>query len=195
MIILSIETAIVRGSLSIVADGRQIAGWTSETDGLRAEQLMSRIDGLLRSTGLARTKLGAIAVSSGPGSFTGIRIGLAAALGLKDALGIALVTVPALEAIAFTYEHTGMVAVPMGRGGAAAQRFVSGQPVGQPTSIALDDLFNAAPANELLLYPDITLESGTGIRTFDRNIAFAIATIAKRQPSSHSAPIFLSKGY
>ena len=79
MIILSIETAIVGGSLSIVADGRQIAGWTSETDGLRAEQLMSRIDGLLRSTGLARTKLGAIAVSSGPGSFTGIRIGLAAA--------------------------------------------------------------------------------------------------------------------
>jgi tRNA threonylcarbamoyl adenosine modification protein YeaZ len=191
--ILSIEAAIAGGSLCLASDGHQIAGWAGESDGLRAEHLMSKIDALLISVDLDRSSLGTIAVSSGPGSFTGIRVGMATALGLRAALRIPLVSLSALESVAFTYQHTGIVAVPMGRGGAAAQEFVDGLPVEQPYSIAVDDLAMAPPASKLLIHPDLCPEGDQDVVLFDPNVALAIAKTASAHPGRNSAPIFVSK--
>jgi tRNA threonylcarbamoyladenosine biosynthesis protein TsaB len=99
--ILAIECAVGRGSLAIVDRGSVIASTldTAESPS-RAEELMIAIDGLIRRSGIALTELELIAVSTGPGSYSGIRIGVATALGLKTALNIPCIGVPILEAMA-----------------------------------------------------------------------------------------------
>lgn len=65
-----------------------------------AERLMAVIDEALAKAGVAYADLGAVAVSIGPGSFTGVRVGVAAARGLALALGVPAVGVTTLEALA-----------------------------------------------------------------------------------------------
>lgn len=65
-----------------------------------AEHLIGVIDAALDEAGLAYAQLDAIAVSVGPGSFTGVRVGVATARGLALALGVPAIGVPTLEALA-----------------------------------------------------------------------------------------------
>lgn len=193
MMILGIEAAIGGGSLSLQTDGREISAWTGNDDGLRAEHLISRIDDLLASVGVATGKLGTIAVSVGPGSFTGIRIAMATAMGMKAALDIHLSSLSALEAIAYAYQHTGIVAVPIGRGGAAAQRFEKGSPIEPPYGVSVNDLFESRSGSDLLLHPELASESDDSVSRCDRNIATAIALMASAGIAANAEPIFLSK--
>ena len=80
---------------------------------------------MLTASGVSRHDLDLIAVSAGPGSFTGIRIGIATALGLKTGLGVKMSSVSALEAMAATHKDAGEfhVAVPVGRNSICVQRF------------------------------------------------------------------------
>jgi tRNA threonylcarbamoyladenosine biosynthesis protein TsaB len=66
----------------------------------RGQSLMPAVDGLLSAHGLRPSDLGAIAVDLGPGSFTGIRVGVATAKALATALSVPLVGVTSLEALA-----------------------------------------------------------------------------------------------
>ena len=68
-----------------------------------SESIMDAIDTLLRMAGVARTELEAVACMEGPGSFTGLRIGFAAAKGLALALGIPIISVPTLDCMAFSF--------------------------------------------------------------------------------------------
>ncbi len=64
------------------------------------EWLPAAITDTLRFAGIGASRLSAVAVSAGPGSFTGLRIGMASAKGLALALGIALIAVPTFDAMA-----------------------------------------------------------------------------------------------
>ena len=66
----------------------------------RAVRVLEDADELLRATGVERTELSAIVVGTGPGSFTGMRLGLAAARGLALALGLPVAGVSTLDALA-----------------------------------------------------------------------------------------------
>ena len=65
-----------------------------------AEKLMGSIEHTLNASEITVKELGAIAVSSGPGSFTGLRIGMSAAKGLALGAGLAIIAVPTFEALA-----------------------------------------------------------------------------------------------
>ncbi len=65
-----------------------------------AEKLFEAIDGCLRASGISAGELNAIAVSSGPGSFTGLRIGMSASKGMAFASSLPIITVPTFEAMA-----------------------------------------------------------------------------------------------
>ncbi len=100
MLVLGIETATRQGSIALAREGEAFAIVPLLERGAHARDLIVRIDGLLREAGLESDALQGIAVSSGPGSFTGVRIGMATAQGLAYALRIGLAGISTLEALA-----------------------------------------------------------------------------------------------
>ncbi len=100
MVILALDTATDRGCLALVAGERLLGEVSLESQGTYLTRLLPRLDGLLRATGQRLEDLGAIAVSRGPGNFTGLRIGLATAKALAYALGCPLVGLSTLEVLA-----------------------------------------------------------------------------------------------
>ncbi|MCF7912900.1 MAG: tRNA (adenosine(37)-N6)-threonylcarbamoyltransferase complex dimerization subunit type 1 TsaB [Candidatus Cloacimonetes bacterium] len=100
MNILGIETSSSWGSVAVVKDDRIVFSSYLDIKVTHSERLLPQIDTALRSSSLALADLDAIAISNGPGSFTGIRIGLAAAKGLCFADEIPLYPVNTLRVLA-----------------------------------------------------------------------------------------------
>jgi tRNA threonylcarbamoyladenosine biosynthesis protein TsaB len=97
---LAIETSSRVGSLALVADGR-IVGEETFPHGLKhAAEMVPRIDSLLQAQGWTPPQLEEIHVSIGPGSFTGLRIGITFAKALAWATGAKLVAVPSMSVLA-----------------------------------------------------------------------------------------------
>jgi tRNA threonylcarbamoyladenosine biosynthesis protein TsaB len=104
MRVLALSTSTPQGSVAVVEDGPggpRVLGAASYED-LRghAERLFAAIDAALAAAGLGREAIGALACDVGPGSFTGVRVGVSAAKGIALALGIGVVGVGSLEAMA-----------------------------------------------------------------------------------------------
>jgi tRNA threonylcarbamoyladenosine biosynthesis protein TsaB len=106
MRVLAVDTTGAHGSVAIVAGGdlEGILG-ARETSPKHAESLLPTIEQLLRILSLELAEIDGFAVAVGPGSFTGLRIGIAAVEGLSFATGKPAVGVSALEATAFRYRH------------------------------------------------------------------------------------------
>lgn len=100
MIVLGLETSTAVCGVAAVSD----EGWSVERsvveEHIHSEKLLTLVDYLLREATITCKDLSAIAVSIGPGSFTGLRIGLSSAKGLCYALEKPLVTVPTFDAVA-----------------------------------------------------------------------------------------------
>lgn len=99
--ILCIETATTNCSVALEKEGKLIAlkeDYSSNYS--HAEQLHLFIDSILKENNLEPKDLTAVAVSKGPGSYTGLRIGVSAAKGLCFALDIPLISIPTLTSLA-----------------------------------------------------------------------------------------------
>jgi len=113
-LILSIETATTNCSVSLSKDGETLLLKEDNSNNYsHAERLHVFIDETLREANIERSELEAIAVSKGPGSYTGLRIGVSAAKGLCCALDIPLISVSTLEALAYQVNVDNGVIVPM----------------------------------------------------------------------------------
>lgn len=100
-LVLGIETATALGGVALVSgDGLLLGEITLLGRESHAERIIPAVGELLAFFGAAQDDLAAIAVSRGPGSFTGLRIGLAAAKGLAFSRGLPLFGVPTLETLA-----------------------------------------------------------------------------------------------
>jgi tRNA threonylcarbamoyladenosine biosynthesis protein TsaB len=96
MIVLGIDTASTHCAVTVLSPDGVIATRSSSRPRAHAELLMGMIDECMGAAG--RRKPDTVAVSGGPGSFTGLRIGFSVAKGISSALGSALVVVPTFEA-------------------------------------------------------------------------------------------------
>ena len=100
-LILCLETATTNCSVAIAKDGNIITLREDATAGYsHAEKLHVFIEEVLQEAGLTQESLDAIAVSKGPGSYTGLRIGVSAAKGLCFALDKKLIAIPTLDVLA-----------------------------------------------------------------------------------------------
>ena len=100
-LILNLETATTNCSVSLAKNGEVIAiKEYNSANYSHSEQLHVFIQDVLREASLDRTDLDAVAVSKGPGSYTGLRIGVSAAKGLCFALDIPLISVSTLRSMA-----------------------------------------------------------------------------------------------
>jgi len=100
MTILQIETATTVCSVALAKDGKTIAVKQVDQRNIHAEVITVFIDELLAETGSHYKDIDAIAVSCGPGSYTGLRIGISTAKGLCFALDKPLIAVETLAAMA-----------------------------------------------------------------------------------------------
>ena len=82
MKILAIETSAKAVSAAVAENGKILCAGYQDTGLTHSRTLMPIVEGILKNTDLAITEIDAIAAAVGPGSFTGIRIGVAAAKGL-----------------------------------------------------------------------------------------------------------------
>lgn len=113
MKILAIETATTWQSVAILEDDLILAMHEQEAGGAQGSLLLPTIDRLLSQSGLQLSDLSGLACSIGPGSFTGIRVGIATCLGLRGATGLPLALVPTLEAMARGLEAATVCICPM----------------------------------------------------------------------------------
>lgn len=105
MIILSIDSSTPVAGIA-VADGNQLLGEIMlNTKNTHSEKLMPLVQQLLQELQLTVQDLDAIAVTQGPGSFTGLRIGMATAKGLVQGAGKQLIAVPTLDCLAQNLLH------------------------------------------------------------------------------------------
>ena len=125
--ILAFDCACVGGSVALRAGGNTVSQRLSQTK--EAAELVAAIDGLLKANDVAYPSLAAIITTVGPGSFTGVRIGLAALHGLALANNTPIKTLTTLEAMAWAVSlmpnapadfH---IALRAGKGELYAQRF------------------------------------------------------------------------
>ncbi|MDC1197628.1 tRNA (adenosine(37)-N6)-threonylcarbamoyltransferase complex dimerization subunit type 1 TsaB [Algibacter sp.] len=99
--ILNIETATTNCSVSLSKEGKTIVlKEDNDKSYSHAERLHVYIDEVLKEANINSNKLDAISVSKGPGSYTGLRIGVSAAKGLCFALDKPLISIPTLDALA-----------------------------------------------------------------------------------------------
>ncbi|MFN3825856.1 MAG: tRNA (adenosine(37)-N6)-threonylcarbamoyltransferase complex dimerization subunit type 1 TsaB [Pseudorhodobacter sp.] len=98
--ILAFDTSAAHCAAALLSDGRIVAARTESMEKGQAERLIPLLEEVLAEAGLAWRDLTALAVGTGPGNFTGIRISVSAARGLALGLGIPALGVTRLEALA-----------------------------------------------------------------------------------------------
>lgn len=100
-VVLGIETATALGGVALVSAAGELLGEiTLRNNESHAERVLPAAAGLLETHGLTPRDLAAVSVSRGPGSFTGLRAGVAAAKGLALSLEVPLYGIPTLESLA-----------------------------------------------------------------------------------------------
>lgn len=112
-VILSLETSTPICSIALHHDGVLLKEKSLDVPGAHSEKLMGMIETLLDECGFSIGQMNAIAVSEGPGSYTGLRIGVSVAKGLAYAKDIPLISLSTLKALAYgaksQMENTGLI--------------------------------------------------------------------------------------
>ena len=108
MSILAIDTATQVSSVAVASADKLAAELTMQAKLTHSETLMPHVEKVLAMAGVKKEQLEGIAVSIGPGSFTGLRIGLAAAKAMAYALNLPIVGVSTLKALAYHYPVPGI---------------------------------------------------------------------------------------
>jgi tRNA threonylcarbamoyladenosine biosynthesis protein TsaB len=188
MHLLALDTATEQVSVAIGRDG-SVLGAVQLAGGRRhAEQLAPAIEYLLRETGVHQDQLAGIAVGSGPGLFTGLRVGVTTAKVMAQALRIPVVAIPTLDLVAYPLRHTSrlIVAVLDARRKEVFHAGYHAVPGGVQRAW---DYTVATPAElvaELETYTGGILLAGGGVARF--RDAFAELEPAERAGAEHSTP-------
>jgi tRNA threonylcarbamoyladenosine biosynthesis protein TsaB len=166
--ILALDTATAACSVALASDDGVIARCEVLQRG-HAERLLPMVADVMREAGCRFAALDAIAVTIGPGAFTGLRIGLAAARGLALATGSSCFGVGTLEAIAADVEvNRGasrlLVVLDSKRGDAYAQLFRAGSAVVPPQVARLDELAALVGGEAVAVAGDMSEAAAAALR-------------------------------
>lgn len=116
MKLLAIDTSTARQSVALLEDVRVLGCSELEAGGDHAKKLIPTIHQLLQDCHVTMANLEGLAVAIGPGSFTGLRVGLATMLGLRAVSNLPLATVPTLEAMVWSFPTAKKPLCPMIQG-------------------------------------------------------------------------------
>ena len=122
-LILSVETATLAGSVALSRGEERVAALVGDSGISHSNTLLHDVDKLLRETKMELSEIDLFAVATGPGSFTGLRIGIATVKGLAATLDRPCAGVPTLQAVALSAgaSERSVALLPAGRGEVFAQ--------------------------------------------------------------------------
>jgi tRNA threonylcarbamoyladenosine biosynthesis protein TsaB len=201
MLLLAIDTCLPACSVAVTRDGEAVAWASVPTLRGHQELLAPMARELLAGKDLAFADLDRIGVTVGPGSFTGLRVGIAFAKGLGFALGRPTVGVGALEALAASLESQTPTAavIDSGRGRVYLQLFAAGAAVIGPTVLEIGaaiELLNGRRGSDLVLTgPGAELLAdglpGASVLPLATPDPRAVARLAWRAPLAPPRPLYL----
>ena len=185
MKILALDTATDSCSVAATEDGRVAAELTIRKNQTHSRHLMELVDSVLQIAGFGAADLDGLAVSIGPGSFTGLRIGISTIKGLAHALDKPVVGVSTLEALARQCSQTSFLICPMldarkGEVYTATYRFDADELVHQTTARAM----RPEALTEDIKSPCLFI--GTGARLYRQSIAAAAGSLAHFVPGGQN---------
>ena len=191
MNVLAIDTASPDPAVSVARDGA-LHEEPLPAERRASEELLPALRRALRAAGLRLSDCDRVAVCSGPGSFTGVRVGLATAWGLARGSGVAVEAVSTLEAMAEAARPSGLsrvaAALDAGRGEAIVERFDLSGPRARslgPASRVPTDRLAAETEGEALLIPRAEGAGPRGL-ALSRRPASALALAVARSPREAS---------
>lgn len=141
MIVLGLDTCLGACAAAVVADGRVLAARSEPMSRGHQERLAPLVREVMMDAGVGFPELERIGVTVGPGSFTGLRVGLAFAKGLGAALGAPVSGVGTLAALAEPVAGRVIAAIDAKRGQVYLQAFADAEPVGAPDVLPLETAF------------------------------------------------------
>ena len=146
-VLLAIDTAAPRLQLALLREDDRVETLVEDMATGQAERLFPALAELLARVGVAYADLTRIAVTTGPGSFTGLRIGLSAARGLGLALGIPVIGVPSLLALSLKAECDAVAVLLDARRDEAYFQIFSGPgiAVGEPMLLPIEEARRNVP--------------------------------------------------
>jgi len=113
MIILALDSSGLVASVAIASEDALLAEYTVNFKKTHSQTLLPMLDEIVRIVDLDLSEVDAIAISSGPGSFTGLRIGSATAKGLGLALDKPIISVPTVDSLAYNVYGTNKLICPI----------------------------------------------------------------------------------
>lgn len=180
MPILALDTSLAACSVAVIHDGRVLARRHEVIGRGHAERLMPMLSEVLADAGIGTDDVARLAATTGPGTFTGIRVGLAAARGLALAAGRPLIGITTFEALAAaqaatdTANRPALVAIGAGGGDVYAQVFDPVRsPLTPPAVVALGEIPALLPAGPVWLIGPAArdVEAAAGRRAGDLRLA------------------------
>jgi tRNA threonylcarbamoyladenosine biosynthesis protein TsaB len=138
MLVLVFDTALETCSAAIAADGRVLAARSEPMARGHQERLAPLVEEVAREAGVAFPDLDRIGVTRGPGSFTGLRVGLAFAKGLGFSLGRPVVGIGVLEALAAGAPGVTAAVIDARRGQVYLQAFDGGVALTEAEALSID---------------------------------------------------------
>ncbi len=111
--LLAIDTSSFVLSCALAEEDKLVAEWTVQQKMTHSEQLIPHMDIMLKDAGVDKKEITAVAVSKGPGSFTGLRIGLVTAKTMACLWNVPVIGVDTLEALAYNLAGSETFALPM----------------------------------------------------------------------------------
>ena len=200
MRLLALDTCLNACSAVLVEDGAVLAVASEPMSRGHQERLAPMVRDLMAAAGADFAGLDRIAVTPGPGSFTGLRVGLAFAKGLGAALSIPVIGVGTLEALAASVPQASeAIAVVAGkRGQVFLQTFRDGLPLTPPANVATDDLSTALAGvgpGAALVGPGVetlqALRPGAPVHPLPAADPAAIARLAANRTPGPLSPLYL----
>ena len=185
--ILAIDTATEYTSVAVVRGGRVLGVACGADRAARSSRLLGCVDEALRAAGSVLRDVDLFAASIGPGSFTGLRTGLATIKGFAGACAKPILPVPTLFAVAFAEgapNQTLLVLMPAGRNEVYAQKFTS------------DEAFRLTESNPArYVAPDLLLADGDEVKDVTLWAGAAARTHADliRRHTAHSGGALIAK--
>ena len=197
MLTLAVDTCLDACTAVVGEDGRVLAAISEPMSRGHQERLAPMVAELMKTAGLTFDRLERIGATVGPGSFTGLRIGLSFAKAMALARGVPCAGFSSLEALAFGHVGAVIAIADARRGQAYWQAFYDGAPLAPPTASAIEDVAGliagrpgpwiaAGPGAGLLEgWTDATLLTAAGPS------AEALLALASRPGLGSTQPLYL----